>query len=86
MKKIIIITGDPNSINSELLYKCFKKLSPEVKSKIYLISNYELIKKQLKKLKYYINLKKVRNIIFHHYVIAIERLFLIIKKKFTAKL
>ena len=62
MKKIIIITGDPNSINSELLYKCFKKLSPEVKSKIYLISNYELIKEQLKKLKYYINLKKVRNI------------------------
>ena len=56
--KIIIIYNDPNSINSELLYKCFKKLSPKVKSKIYLISNYELIKNQLKKLKYYINLKK----------------------------
>ena len=27
MKKIIIVSGDPNSINSELIYKCWKKLA-----------------------------------------------------------
>ena len=36
-KKIIIISGDPNSINSELIYKCWKKLSKKIKRNIYII-------------------------------------------------
>ena len=27
MKKILILSGDPNSINSEIIYKSLKKLS-----------------------------------------------------------
>ena len=48
-KKIIIVSGDPNSINSELIFKSWKKLKKPIKNKIYLISNYKLIKKQFKK-------------------------------------
>ena len=41
MKKILLISGDPNSINSELIYKSLKKLSKNKKKKIYLISNFK---------------------------------------------
>ena len=51
-KKIIIVSGDPNSINSELIYKCWKKIPKKTKDKIYLVSNYRLMKSQFKKLKY----------------------------------
>ena len=46
-KKIIIIGGDPNSINSEIIFKTWKKLSKSVKKNIFIIANYELMKKQL---------------------------------------
>tara|TARA_B100000902_G_scaffold214878_1_gene204325 strand:- start:10360 stop:11319 length:960 start_codon:yes stop_codon:yes gene_type:complete len=59
MKKIVIITGDPNSINSELIVKSWNKLNQSIKKKIYLIGSYDLIKKQLKKLKYSIQLVKL---------------------------
>ncbi len=62
MKKIVLISGDPNSINSELIYKSLKKSSRSLKKKIYLISNYNLIKSQLKKLKLRLNLTIVKNI------------------------
>ncbi len=62
MKKIIIITGDPNSINSELIYKSLKKIRTNVKKKIFLISNYLLLKEQLKKLKYGLNFCKVKSL------------------------
>tara|TARA_B100000886_G_scaffold135357_1_gene91323 strand:+ start:16540 stop:17502 length:963 start_codon:yes stop_codon:yes gene_type:complete len=61
-KKIIIISGDPNSINSEIIYKSWKNLNSKTKKNIYIISNYLLIKKQFHKLKYPINLIKVKNI------------------------
>ena len=61
-KKIIIISGDPNSINSEIIYKSWKKLNPAVKKNIYIISSYDLLKKQFRILKYKIRLKKVKNI------------------------
>ena len=61
-KKILIISGDPNSINSELIYKSWKKINLKIKKDIILISNYNLIKKQLKILKCNIKLKKVKNI------------------------
>jgi 4-hydroxythreonine-4-phosphate dehydrogenase len=62
MKKIILVAGDPNSINSEVIFKCWKKIDNSVKSKIYLIANYKLILKQFKKLKYSIKIIKVKNI------------------------
>ena len=54
-KKILIISGDPNSINSEIIFKCWRKLSSRTKQKIVLISNYQLMYQQLKKLKYSID-------------------------------
>lgn len=62
MKKIILLSGDPNSINSELIYKSWKKIPISLKKRIYLITNYNLIKKQLKTLRYRVSLLKVKNI------------------------
>ncbi len=61
-KKILIISGAPNSINSELIYKSWKKINSSLRSKIYIISNYNLLKNQFKKLKYSIKIKKVTNL------------------------
>ena len=58
-KKILIVGGDPNSINSEIIFKSWKKISNSTRKKIYLISNYNLINDQLKKLNLSIKLKKV---------------------------
>ena len=44
-KKIIIISGDPNSINTEIIYKSWKNLN-KFKKNIYIISNFMLMKKQ----------------------------------------
>ena len=54
-KKIILISGAPNSINSEIIFKSWKKLSKERKKNIFVISNYNLLKDQFKKLKYKIS-------------------------------
>ena len=62
MKKILIVGGDPNSINSEIIYKSWIKLPKSIKKKIYIISNYNLLKKQFKILNYSINIVKVKNI------------------------
>ena len=61
-KKILILSGDPNSINSEIIYKSWKKISSALKKKIYFISNYNLLKKQFSRLKYKIELEKVNNL------------------------
>ena len=60
--KIILIAGDPNSINSEIIFKSFKKLNKLQKNKIYLIGSYELILKQLKHLNFSIKLRTVTNL------------------------
>lgn len=62
MKKIIILSGDPNSINSEIIFKSWKKIGKSLKKRIYLISNYKLIKNQFKKLGYSIKVQQVKNI------------------------
>ena len=49
--KIIVVVGDPNSINSEIIYKSWKKLNNCLKKKVYFICNYELINEQFLKLK-----------------------------------
>ena len=61
-KKIIIISGDPNSINSEIIFKTWKKINNQLKKKIYFISNFELLKSQFKKLGYTCSLKKVNDV------------------------
>jgi len=61
-KKIIIIGGDPNSINSEIIFKTWKKLNKSVKKNIFIVANYELMKKQLYQLKYPLKLKIVKNL------------------------
>lgn len=60
--KIIIVGGDPNSINSELIFKSWMKINNSLKKNIYLISNYKLISKQLKIHNYKMRIKKVKNI------------------------
>ena len=60
--KIIIVSGDPNSINSELIFKSWKKIENSVKKRIYIISNYNLLKKQFAKLNYSIDMVKVQNL------------------------
>ena len=52
MKKIIIVSGDPNSINSEIIYKSWIKINKSLKKRIYLISNHNLLRLQFKKLNY----------------------------------
>ena len=61
-KKIIVFTGDPNSINSEIICKCWKKLNYNVRKKTYFISNINLLKSQFKKLKYNLTIAKVRSL------------------------
>ena len=46
--KILIVTADPNSINSEIISKMWKKISNSNKKKTYLIGNYNLIYLNLK--------------------------------------
>ena len=62
-KKILIVSGDPNSINSELIFKSWKKLNKVEKKKIYLISNSNLLRKQFLKLKYSLKIENVNNIL-----------------------
>ena len=61
-KKIIIVCGDPNSINSEIIFKSWKQLNNEIKKNIYLIGNYELLTKQFKILKFSTKITKVENV------------------------
>ena len=60
--KILIILGDPESINSEIIFKSWRKLSKKVKKKIYVIADINLLYSQFKKLNYKINLKQVYNL------------------------
>ncbi len=61
-KKIILLSGDPNSINSELIYKSWIKIPKSIQKKIILISNFRLLEKQFKKLKYPVRINKIKNI------------------------
>ena len=61
-KKILVISGDPNSINSEIICKCLKKLNNSQKKNIFLITNYSLFKKQVKQLKYPFDFVQVKNL------------------------
>ena len=60
--KILIVGGDPNSINSEILIKTWRKLNTSLRKKIFLISNYDLISKQIKLLKLPTKISLVKDI------------------------
>ena len=62
IKKILIVAGDPNSINSEIIFKSWLKLNNSIKKKIYVIANYDLIQEQFSELNYSLRLKKVGNL------------------------
>ena len=61
-KKIIIISGDPNSINSEIIYKSLKSLNKSLKKRVILISNRLMLEKQLIRLKYTLKLQEIKDI------------------------
>ena len=61
-KKILIFSGDPNSINSEIIFKSWLNINDTLKKKIYIISNFRLIKDQFKKLRYKTKVIQVENI------------------------
>ena len=63
MKKIILVSGDPNSINSEIIGKSWKKISNSLKKKIYLISSYNLIKDQFQKMRFSTKITHVKSLI-----------------------
>mgnify|MGYP001497342847 CR=1 FL=1 len=60
--KIIIVAGDPNSINSEIIYKALKKINNKIKKRLYLIASYNLICKQFRKLNYKAKVIKINDI------------------------
>ena len=52
MKNLVcIVAGEPNSINSELIAKIWKKKKLFKKSKIFIVGNFNIIKKQFEKIK-----------------------------------
>ncbi len=63
MKNLIgIVAADPNSINSEIIAKVWKKKTEFKNLNIFIIGNYILIKRQLEKIKINLNLKKIDKI------------------------
>ncbi len=61
--KILIILGEPQSTFSEILFKYFNsKKFLKNKKKIILIGNLDLLTKQMKKLKFRLNLKLIKNL------------------------
>ncbi len=63
MKKLVaIIAGDPESISSELIAKAWKKKNQFKNVNIFLIGNYNLIKKQFKLLDLKINIRKINSL------------------------
>lgn len=60
--KIVIVAGDPNSVNLEIINRTWQKLDNTTKKRIYLIANYELVQQQFKKLNFRNKLIKIENI------------------------
>ena len=63
MKKIVgIISGEPNSINSEIIAKTWKRKEKFGQLNFFIIGNFNLLKKQFKSMGYNFNLKKIDGI------------------------
>ena len=61
-KKILVLSGDPNSINSEIIYKSWKNLGMNLKKRICIVSNLSLLESQFKKLNYKVKFKSLSSI------------------------
>ena len=60
-KPVLIVLGEPNSIFSELLFKVYKnKSSQKINRPLVIIGSEKLLKAQMKTLKYFINIKKIK--------------------------
>ena len=60
-KPILIVLGEPNSVFSELLFKIFKnKYSKKISRPLIVIGSEKLLQAQMKALKYFINIKKIK--------------------------
>jgi len=57
---IAIVSGEPNSINSEIIGKTWKLL--KIKKNLFIIGNYFLLKKQLNKINFKIRISKINSI------------------------
>ena len=60
IKLIAIVAGEPNSINSEIIAKAWKKVKN--KKNLFIIGNYSLLKKQIKKINIKINVSEIASI------------------------
>mgnify|MGYP001183928761 CR=1 FL=1 len=60
-KKIAIVAGEPSSINSEIIVKSWKKIKKKYKKNIFVIGNYNLIKKEFNKIKAKVSTKKINS-------------------------
>ena len=61
MNKFAIITGEPKSINSEIIIKFWKKAN-YIKKNTFLIGDADLFKRDALKLKYRIRIKKIKDL------------------------
>jgi len=60
-KPVLIVLGEPNSVFSELLFKVYKnKSSQKINRPLVIIGSEKLLKAQMKNLKYFINIKKIK--------------------------
>ena len=48
-EKILLIAGDPNSVNSEIIFKSWKNLDKKIKKKLFIVGSQKLLKTQFKK-------------------------------------
>ncbi len=68
MKKLIgIVAGDPNSINSEIIAKAWKKKAVNKNLSFFIIGNHNLIRKQFLKLKIKLPTVKIKNLKDHNF-------------------
>ena len=58
-KPIAIIAGEPNSISSEIIFKCWKLKKKYVHKPLFIIGSVQLLNLQMKQLKYKIKIKKI---------------------------
>jgi len=60
-KPIAIIAGEPNSISSEIIFKSWKSKNRYKHKPFFIVGSVQLLKSQMKKLKYNIKIKKIDN-------------------------
>ena len=58
-KPIAIIAGEPNSISSEIIFKSWKYKNSYKHKPFFIVGSFEILKSQMKKLKYNIKIKKI---------------------------